>query len=301
MTFLPSLLLALLMLLLPAQTSSAQDAAEEKAEILATLGMEFASIPGGEFQPADAGGGAGKPGLITVKGFLLGKTEVTVGQFRRFVEATGYKTEAETGGSSYTVGPEGFWAIVEGASWRSPGYSQTDAHPVVCISWNDANAFCDWVGGRLPTEMEWEYAAGNGMRHTKYSWGNDDPLERKVGNLADESARAQFGYWPLFSGYHDGFLFTSPAGSYPPNDFGLHDMTGNVWEWCANRYDCPYCDTSFPESQADPSWSTYRATRGGSWDNGPTSWPGGYRNGNEPGDRNGDNGFRVARDAPRGG
>ena len=137
---------------------------------------------------------------VRVSEFWLGKTEVTVGQYRRFADASGYRTDAEKEGYCWTVGSSGNWGKQGGKNWRDPGFPQGDDHPVVCISWNDAKAFADWAGLRLPTEAEWEYAAGNGARHTKYSWGDGNPAGRRGGNVADESAKRRWRGWSIFAG-----------------------------------------------------------------------------------------------------
>ena len=139
-------------------------------------GIEFVLVPGGEFMMGSAAGSRNEKPVHRkrVADFWLGRTEVTVGQFRRFVEATGYRTEAEQSGGCFAIRDEGEWVLVDARTWRTPGFEQTDDHPVVCVSWNDATAFAGWAGLRLPSEVEWEYAAGNGPRHTEYSWGDSE-------------------------------------------------------------------------------------------------------------------------------
>jgi formylglycine-generating enzyme required for sulfatase activity len=201
-------------------------------------GMELVRIPGGEFEMGSSDGGDNEQPVhrVRVSEFWLGKTEVTVGQYRRFVEATGYRTDAEKEGNCWTVDFSGYWKKQGGMSWREPGFPQGDDHPVVCVSWNDAKAFADWAGLRLPTEAEREYAAGNGARHTKYSWGDGSPAGPRGGNVADESAKRRWGGWQIFPGYDDGYQATAPVCSFEPNDFGLCDMTGNAWEWVSDWY-----------------------------------------------------------------
>jgi hypothetical protein len=179
--------------------------------------------------------GDGDPGErpvheVCVDDFYLGKAEVTVGQFEKFVSATGYQTEAEREGSVFALTYRG-WARVTDRNWRNPGFSQTDRHPVVCVSWNDARAFLDWLSKktgkavRLPTEAEWEYAARCGGKNYKYGGSNAGP----TGNIADEALRRAYQVTFWWEGYDDGFVYTSPVGSFSPNELGLYDMTGNVW------------------------------------------------------------------------
>lgn len=185
--------------------------------------------------------------------FWIATTEVTVEAFRRFVADSTYETEAERKGSGSVLSQTG-WKTRKGAQWRSPGFIQDGLHPVVLVSWSDANAFCQWSGGRMPTEAEWEYAARGGLEGTRYVWGTSPiPLVggRKQANVADESASG-VSTPPFESEYDDGAAYTSPVGAFEPNGFGLHDMAGNVLEWCADA--------------ADPD---RRIARGGAWNNPP--------------------------------
>jgi formylglycine-generating enzyme required for sulfatase activity len=208
------------------------------------------------------------------KAFWMGKHEVTVGQFRRFVEATGYKTDAEkgTGFKGAMVAIESNLKIAEDASWRNPYLKQTDEHPVVCVSWNDARAFADWLNAtdkakaagasyRLPTEAEWEYACRAGTT-TRYQWGDDPDKGKGWCNAPDLTAKKTFPQWTVFN-WDDGFLYTAPVGSFKGNAFGLHDMHGNVWEWCHDWYgQYKGEDQSNPAGPAD---GEDRVVRGGSW------------------------------------
>ena len=124
--------------------------------------------------------------VVITRPFYMGVHDVTVGQFKAFVKAKGYQTEAEKGGGALRLFPDGFWKNVPQANWQNPGFEQSDDHPVVCVSWNDAKAFCDWLSDKegkkyaLPTEAQWEYACRAGSS-TKFSFGDDD---RELGQYA---------------------------------------------------------------------------------------------------------------------
>lgn len=189
---------------------------------------------------------------------VIAEAQVTVAQFRAFIEATGYITSAEQAKRSFGLYHEdegqASWAFGEGLAWNNPGYSLADELPVTHVSWNDAIAFCDWLskchmGSRtftLLTEEQWEYCAGYAGRHT-YSWGNDLPDHLNGGNIADQSFITRYPKWkyPVMEGYDDGFSLVAPVRNYAPNPFGLYDMTGNVWEWVEDNYE-PY-----PNAPAD--------------------------------------------------
>lgn len=172
---------------------------------------------------------------VTVKSFSIDKSPVSVLQFRTFIDATSYKTEAEKFGDSGVFNfDKQQWELMPGAFWQKPfGPSSPDAennHPVTHISWNDATAYAKWANKRLPTEAEWEFAARSGKNSdNKFSWGNQVSgnglyfVNTWQGTLqAPETA--------------DGYMFTSPVGSFVENEAGLTDMGGNVWQWCADNY-----------------------------------------------------------------
>lgn len=187
------------------------------------------------------------------KGFYMGKYEVTVGEFRAFVKATGYKTEAERGNGAY-VYHDDKWQKKDDASWTKPYFDQTDRHPVVCVSWNDCKEFTKWLNEkysqpgmvfRLPTEAEWEYACRAGTK-TAFSFGG--MLTPELANINKKKR-------------------TVPVGSFPANAFGLHDMHGNVWEWCEDTFS----DGFYRESPKDDPMKTgdgAHVLRGGSWSTG---------------------------------
>ncbi len=194
------------------------------------------------------------------KPFYLGIYHVTRGQFRRFVKDTGYKTDAETGDVPAA------W----GYSWQNAGFEQTDKHPVVNVSWNDTAAFCKWLSRkdgktyRLPTEAEWEYACRAGTT-TRYYSGDDPETLAKVGNVADATFKANFPYEKCTIKASDGYVFTAPVGSFKANAFGLYDMHGNAWQWCADWYGGKYYAKSPAVDPTGPDSGHYRVLRGGSW------------------------------------
>jgi formylglycine-generating enzyme required for sulfatase activity len=235
-------------------------------------------IRGGTFQMGSNDGESDEKPVhsVTLSDFYLSKYEVTVAEFRTFVEASGYRTDAEKEGSSRAY-EDGKWVDKAGRNWRHDpeGNSANDKHPVINVSWNDATEYCKWLSQktgktyRLPTEAEWEYAAGNGSRHTKYSWGNGYPVGKNGGNVADETGASKFNWAKnasnIFLNYADGFASTAPIGSFNPNDFGLYDMTGNVWEWCSDWYGSDYYKSSPSQDPAGPASDSLRVVRGGAW------------------------------------
>jgi len=213
---------------------------------------------------------------VDLDGYWIDKTEVTNAQFKRFVDATGYVTTAEkkprredfagqvpdaaaipeenlvagaicfnsnfdrkTLRKDFALWPYQVWKYVKGANWRKPGGPDSSIenrlnHPVVQISWEDAAAYCKWAGKRLPTEAEWEYAARGGLKGKAYPWGD---VQKPGGKWMQNVWQGEF---PYQNSGEDGFQTTSPVGSFPPNGFGLYDMSGNVWEWCHDWYQPDY-------------------------------------------------------------
>jgi formylglycine-generating enzyme required for sulfatase activity len=270
------------------------------------LAGEFVDIPGGTYQMGCSPGDSEceddeRPAhTVSIKPFRMGKYEVTVGQFRRFVEGAGYRTDAERGGNCWAVQADSQWAEQAGRDWRNPGFPQTDRHPVMCVSWNDAEAYVQWLSRqgvgryRLPSESEWEYAAraGGSKRH---SFGDGEGMLCQYGNIADRTAQQRFKNW-IFASCDDGALYTAPVGGYRPNRFGLHDMQGNVWEWAA---DC-YHDSHAGAPSDGAAWTAGdcadRVFRGGSWDGAPWDVRASYRSGLTSVTRNAVVGFRLLQD-----
>ena len=304
-----------------------------------SLGMKFVRVPAGEFlmgsdESPDSLARAypryGRERLLELgdeapvhrvritRPFYLGQYEVTVGQFRRFLEASGFTPESQADGSGgYGYNPEydpaqsasgdAFDGRDPRYSWRNPGFSQDDDHPVVNVTWKDAAALARWLSQRegrryrLPTEAEWEYACRAGSR-TRYSSGDDPRSLLQVANVFDADARP---YWPRWQGYalegHDGFAFTAPVGSYAPNAFGLYDMHGNAWEWVADWYDPDYYAHSPVDDPQGPPDGRVRVRRGGSWHTWPFYVRSAYRNWNAPATRYTLVGIRLLLEAEPGG
>ncbi len=266
MTAIPRLFLPILACALPLAAEE-QPAAPPKET---PPGMVW--LPGGEFTM-----GSELPGVrrneapahkVSVDGFWIDAHDVTNAEFRKFVEATGYKTTAERPvdweelkkqlppgtpkpaeemlrpGSMVFVpsdGPvpfdnmAGWWQWTTGADWRHPegpasNLDGRDEHPVVQVSWDDAVAYAKWAGKRLPTEAEWEFAARGGLENNRYAWGNDFKIEGKF------MANTWTGKFPYRNTKEDGFERTSPVKTYPANAYGLYDMGGNVWNWVSDWY-----------------------------------------------------------------
>lgn len=299
-----------------------------------SIGMKFVRLPPGEFLM----GSAETPEALTqaypeyppqrftlladeapvhkvriTQPFYLGQHEVTVGQFRRFIKASGYQPEAEadgTGGYGYnpaydpqkTRRGDAFEGRDPRYSWQNPGFPQTDDHPVVNVTWNDAVAMARWLSKtegktyRLPTEAEWEYACRAGTR-TRYHSG-DDPLSLlQVANIFDADAQKNWPRWASFAlAGHDGAAFTAPVGSFAPNAFGLHDMHGNAWEWVADWHDDNYYANSPQDDPQGPPSGNVRVRRGGSWHTWSFYARSSYRNWNTPETRYTLVGFRLLRE-----
>lgn len=238
-------------------------------------GVTFVLVPGGEFSPGlEYFLAPGEPPPRALVGsFWMARSELTVGQFRRFARATGYRSEAERAAQCLSYGPWEGYQEVFGRSWRDPGYEVGDDHPAAFLTWNDAIAYCAWAGCRLPTELEWEYAAGNGARDTNFSWGDGAPPDgRRAGNVADLAARRIFGWeWAggfEFGDFDDGHGYPTPVCSYAPNDFGLCDMTGNLAEHTGGAFREEMITEALDDLIADLNGSAVRVVKGGGWDAG---------------------------------
>ena len=200
---------------------------------------------------------------VDVKQFWIDSHEVTNAEFAKFVAATNYQTEAEKFGWSGVFDLKtGEWQKTNGADWRHPDGPVSEAksgEPVCQISWNDAAAFAKWAGKRLPTEAEWEYAARGGLAGKQYVWGDDlRPNGKPVANWWQ-------GHFPEQNTGEDGFISRAPVGSFPPNGYGVYDMAGNVWEWCADWFDENYYQHTSNTNPTGPADGKERTIRGGSW------------------------------------
>ena len=200
---------------------------------------------------------------VTLKPFWMDAHEVSVAEFARFVAATGYQTEAERFGWSGVFDMKsGEWTRVDGANWRAPeghGSQAIPNEPVTQVSWNDANEYARWAGKRLPTEAEWEYAARGGLEGKEYSWGDElRPAGKPIANWWQ-------GVFPKHNTKEDGFLMRAAVKSFKPNGYGLYDMAGNVWEWCADWYADDYYKQSPRENPMGAASGTVRVMRGGSF------------------------------------
>ncbi|MGP6176409.1 formylglycine-generating enzyme family protein [Microbacterium sp. A196] len=247
--------------------------------------IEQSVIPAGTFLMGDSSGdrnaGDGEAPLheVMLPEFSIDATSVTNDAFAAFVNATGYRTEAEQFGFSAVfhlalAAPKNdilgqpprtpWWFGVRGADWAHPGGRDSDLdglddHPVVHVSWNDAQAYCDWAGRRLPTEAEWECAARGGLHAAKYPWGDAE--------VDEDGWRANIwqGTFPRENTLADGFLTTAPVHSFAPNGYGLWQPVGNVWEWCSDWFDPNYYEYSPAQSPTGPETGTSRVLRGGSY------------------------------------
>ena len=236
------------------------------------------------------------------RAFYLGQHEVTVGQFRRFLERSGHVPESVrdgTGGYGYnpaydpatTARGDAFEGRDPRYSWAHPGFVQTDDHPVLNVTWFDAVAMAEWLSRqegrryRLPTEAEWEYACRAGT-DTRYPNGNDPQRLTEIANTFDADAAVHWSRWSSFAlRGSDGFAFTAPVGRFAPNAWGLHDMLGNAWEWVSDWHDDTYYARSPLNDPPGPETGDVRVRRGGSWHSWGLYARCGYRNWNAPSTR----------------
>lgn len=252
----------------------------------ATSVPDGVALPGGRFAMGDAHGegyladGETPVHVVELAPFRIAATTVTNDAFTRFVDDTGYRTSAEEFGVSAVfhllarttpsevlnrVAAAPWWLAVRGADWQHPYGRDSDLdglgdHPVVHVSFDDALAYCAWAGKRLPTEAEWEYAARGGLEGRRFAWGDE-----LVGDDGRWRCNIWQGAFPVHNTLEDGHLGTAPVASYPANGYGLHDMAGNVWEWCADRFDPEWYSVSPSVEPTGPETGEARVLRGGSY------------------------------------
>ncbi len=268
-------------------------------------GPQMISLSTGSFwmgSSQDEAGRAGDEGprhqAKITKPFAISRYEITVAEFRRFADSTGYRTDAELDGGCFYFA--GGWQPAPDKDWRAPpGFDQEPNHPVVCVSFNDAMAYVRWLAQqtghpyRLPTEAEWEYAARAGSDSSR-PWGDDPDKACAVANVADRTLKQHHpGDWPEHD-CSDGYAYTAPVGSFGANAFGLHDIIGNVWEWTCSGYSDHY--SGVEEQCTVAVQSVPRVFRGGSWYNFPAWARSATRSAFAPGFRAAILGFRVAKD-----
>jgi formylglycine-generating enzyme len=276
----------------------------------------MARLPDGEFlmgsedRLAYPDDGEGPVRRVRVSSFLVEVGAVTNADFARFVDASGYVTEAERLGWSLVfagllpdrdrptsgVGGAPWWRQVEGADWRHPTGPRSslegrDDHPVVHVTWNDAHAYATANGERLPTEAEWEYAARGGLEGQPYPWGAE--LEPD----GEHRMNVWQGRFPRSNTAADGYEGTCPVDAFPPNAYGLYNMTGNTWEWCADWFSATFHTSDRRTNPRGPQAGTHKAVRGGSYLS-HASYSRRYRvsarSGLTPDTSTGDVGFRCA-------
>ena len=240
-------------------------------------------LPGGSFLmggddpdgfPTD---GEGPVRRVTLSAVGIDRYATSNTGFAEFVDATGYRTDAERYGWSFVFAgllPPGYpllsavtqapwWRQVYGADWQHPegptsSLTERMDHPVVHVSWNDAAAYCRWAGRRLPTEAEWEYAARGGLAQARYAWGDElAPDDRWMCNIWQ-------GTFPTDNTVADGYPGTAPVDAFDPNGFGLHNVAGNVWEWCADWFSATHTTAATVDPKGPPAGES-KVIRGGSY------------------------------------
>lgn len=251
---------------------------------LNTRGMKC--LPGGNFTMGSDSGegfaadGEGPARTVTLRPFHIDACAVSNRQFAKFVQDTAYVTDAERFGNSLVfyhfvaaadaakvklrAGGAEWWWLIKGASWRHPEGLASNTkgrmdYPVVQVSWNDAQAYCAWAGKRLPTEAEWEYAARGGLAGARYPWGDE------LTPGGEHRCNIWQGSFPAENNLDDGYAGTAPVRSFPPNGYGLFNMVGNTWEWCADVWSADANRITQTDNPTGPPEGEARVIRGGSY------------------------------------
>jgi len=246
-------------------------------------------IPAGPFQMGSTTGDVDEAPVHTVEldAFYIDQHEVTNAEYQAFVTATGYPAPR---GIGYTAVYELLKHDYE--PWRDSGFNHPH-QPVTTVTWFDAVAYCEWAGKRLPTEAEWEKAARGDLEDARYPWGSAEP-DNTAANFADSQTEFEW----RSTNVNDGFLFTAPVGTFPPNGYGLFDMAGNVWEWCADWYSPTYYAESPRRNPKGPYTGERRVLRGGTWYRAAHTLRNAERVSDFPENSLNVVGFRCAMDAP---
>ncbi|MEZ2388135.1 formylglycine-generating enzyme family protein [bacterium RCC_150] len=236
-------------------------------------------LMGDAFGEGYASDGEAPVHAVSLDAFRIDATAVTNRMFAAFVEATGYRTEAEIYGTSAVfhllidtsdrnilgrAAGAPWWLNVRGADWAHPTGRSSDwqalvDHPVVHVSWHDAQAYCQWAGRRLATEAEWEYAARGGLTGKRYAWGDELTPD------GEHRCNIWQGTFPTTNTGDDGYLGTAPVRTFPPNGYGLYEVAGNVWEWCSDWFQPRYYRNSPKDNPQGPTIGAGRVMRGGSY------------------------------------
>ncbi|RXZ78386.1 formylglycine-generating enzyme family protein [Paenibacillaceae bacterium] len=276
-------------------------------------------LMGTEDREGFASDGEGPVREITLSPYYIDRYAVTNDEFARFVAATGYITESEKFGWSYVfhllvsaetaiavtqrVHRAPWWWVVEGANWRQPEGPDSHIddrmnHPVIQVSYNDALAYCEWASKRLPTEAEWEFAARGGLVQKRFPWGDELEQEGK------HHCNVWQGAFPHVNTTEDGYIGTAPVDAYEPNGYGLYNMVGNVWEFCADWFSPTYHlnnDSASRVNPTGPDQGQNRSMRGGSYlchESYCNRYRVAARSANTPDSAAGNMGFRCVKDLP---
>ncbi|MGO4516943.1 formylglycine-generating enzyme family protein [Terriglobus sp. 2YAB30_2] len=261
------------------ERSELRSGSDPRDRMIAMQGGTF--LMGTDYAEAFPDDGEGPVREVTLDPFWIDRYPVTNELFSRFIDETGYRTEAERFGWSFvfwahipkerfyelvvdTVAAAPWWCKVPGASWRNPegpdsAIKSRSNHPVVHVSWNDALSFCEWSGQRLPTEAEWEYSARGGLVQKLYPWGD------KLRPDGEHRCNIWQGEFPRHDTGDDGYTGTCPVDAFPPNGYGLYSATGNTWEWCADWFSTDFHLTGSLINPKGPESGENKVMKGGSF------------------------------------